>query len=235
MAKAFEVNRSPFAAKKESDNPPAPAASNAVNGWAVQSQSESEPEDAARPPAPPRHTLENAGFITDRETRFRKRNRSWEKSHNNQTHSFRGISPDLRDAVTRTAETLSITASEVARAFMEFSLQSYDHGFLKISPTLNRGKLTIFPKAWGTEQAKWFSNINHNAPIPAIQKKSKAKKQAGVVVAYRGLPQNLIDRLHVLSDENHVPVGEIVSMLLLYALDAYSARQLVLSPVEKNA
>lgn len=234
MAKAFEVNRSPFASKKESDNPPAPAASKTrVTGWELPQESSSEKEEAALPPPPPKHTLENAGFITDRAAREKKRSREWERRAENRPYVFRGVQVEIRDEVNAVARDVDVSASDIARAFFEFSLESYSAGFLKIEPCFKQGKMTLFPSLWG--QRGWYTAAQSTSMTKKNQpprKKTKDKKQL-VMVSYRHLPEKIFLALSEISHKNRVTMGEVVTYLLSYALDAYRSKTLLLEPHEK--
>jgi len=54
----------------------------------------------------------------------------------------------------------------------------------------------------------------------------------GVVVTYRGIPAELQARVKEIAKEHGVPIGELARRFLEYALDAYDAGDLELSPVE---
>ena len=77
----------------------------------------------------------------------RKRNRQWEKEHQNQKAVYRGVDPKLALKVKSIAGDLLVPSGEVASAVIEYALRGYALGELDIYPRPNpyRMRMTLFP------------------------------------------------------------------------------------------
>jgi len=152
------------------------------------------------------------------------RNRLWERR--NPAATYRGLPPELHARLKTTAEGLEVTLDDVARAFLEFGLWCFGQGELRIEPVLNQ-KLTLFPPG----KRGWYEN--GNTPTPPGRKK---KKQAEPPRAWRyprvsyRLPEAIRGELDTLRRQNHVPVGEVLTLLFSHAVAAYESGRLVLQP-----
>lgn len=71
------------------------------------------------------------------------RNRDWEK---NQTKATYRIPVDLRNRVTKLSKDLGVSTGDLARALLEFGLESYERGDLVLRPELRPGRFTLFPE-----------------------------------------------------------------------------------------
>ncbi len=59
--------------------------------------------------------------------------------------SYRHIPAELRDEISRIAQQeLHVTTDEVARAFLEYALEAYRNGEMKLNPQLVPGRFTLF-------------------------------------------------------------------------------------------
>jgi len=156
-----------------------------------------------------------------------KRNRKWEKEH--RPYRYVNVSVELREQVLALAEHLEVTVDEVARAFIEYGIECVDEEklHLRAQPNPHGRKMTLYPK----ERAKgWHETNNVPKEIPARKKKhmSQAKK-VYPAVSYR-LPKKAHDDICRLAMDLDVPLGDVVSFLLQYGLDAYRSGKLSFKP-----
>lgn len=156
-----------------------------------------------------------------------KRNRRWEKEH--RPYRYVNVSAELREQVLALAEHLRVTADEVSRAFVEYGVECVDEEklHLRAQPNPYGRKMTLFPK----EHAKGWQEMN-DAPreIPARRKKRISQtKKVYPAVSYR-LPEKVHDDICGLAMDLDVPLGDVVSFLLQYGLDAYRDGKLSLQP-----
>ncbi|RIK28883.1 MAG: hypothetical protein DCC56_14475 [Anaerolineae bacterium] len=156
-----------------------------------------------------------------------KRNRKWEKEH--RPYRYVNVSVELREQVLALAEQLGVTADEVARAFIEYGIECVDEEklHLRAQPNPYGRKMTLFPK----ERAKgWHETNGTPKEIPARKKKrSRQVKKTYPAVSYR-LPEKVHDEICGLAMDLDVPLGDVVSFLLQYGLDAYRGGKLSLQP-----
>ncbi|HPH97163.1 MAG TPA: hypothetical protein PKW33_11190 [Anaerolineaceae bacterium] len=199
----------------------------------------SQPTPEALPPVPvPTAPIPIIDQI--RVTEKKKRSRSWDEQ--NRATAFRGIPPEVQAQVKAVAKTLDVTVSEVARAFLEFSLESLRRGDLRLSSSFSQGKMMLYSNAaWG-QSAAWSERPAGTLP-PAPKKKNAKAVQAlelekpwrRPMVSYRHLPAGVLENIEELREQHSVPVGEVVSLLLRYALAAYEDGRLVLHPQPRRA
>ena len=143
----------------------------------------------------------------------RTRNRQWERTHQDQKVTYRGVEPKLALKVKNIAGDLCVPEGEVARAVIEHALRAYERGELDLYPRLdpNRMRMTLYPSS---DSAR-FSNH---------PKKSKHHKAGWrVITTWRGFPPQLKGELSALASDAglNVPVGELITALLRYGLHAY--------------
>ena len=155
----------------------------------------------------------------------RQRNRGWEKKNQDQKVVYRGVDPKAALQVREIADELKVPTGEVARALLEYGLDAYSRGDLDLDPRLNpeRLRMTLFPKGDLPKRK-------------AVGKKKKAKEETWrVITTWRNFSAELKEEIGVLASAKglDVPIGELVSAFLLYALKAYDSRDLALQPVEK--
>ncbi len=74
-----------------------------------------------------------------------KRNRQWERKHNQVVATYRGIPPELQAQIKKIADDLDVPVGDVARAFLQHALEAYQAGQLRVKPQLKTGKRTLFP------------------------------------------------------------------------------------------
>ena len=182
-------------------------------------------EDTAPAPAPtPAPTI----YDSLRGAAPRKRNRQWEKNHQSHKVVYRGVDPKLALQVKTIAGELIVPDGEVARALLECALRAYAEGDLDLDPRPNpyRMRMTLFPTS-GTSR-------HHEAPAKF---KSRKPPEAlwRVITTWRGFPAQLKNEIAALAskDQLDVPVGELVTALLRYGLQAYESGLLKLDPVQK--
>jgi hypothetical protein len=157
----------------------------------------------------------------------RQRKRDWERDHQNKKVVYRGVDPQAALRVRQLAEELRVPIGEVARALLEYGLDAYSRGNLNLDPRPNpeRLRMTLFPKRTASKQ-----KIGK-----AGQKKISKEASWRVVTTWRNFSAELKDEIGVLASEKglDIPVGELVSAFLQYALKAYDNGELILQPVEK--
>ena len=157
----------------------------------------------------------------------RERDRTWERKHQGEKVVYRGVDPKTALRVRQIAGELCVPNGEVARALLEYGLDAYSRGDLNLSPRPNpaRLRMTLFP--------------SDGAPVGKVRKTGKRKSAKGeswrVVTTWRNFSPELKDEIGVLASEKglDVPVGELISTFLQYALKAYARGDLELNPVEK--
>ncbi len=153
----------------------------------------------------------------------RTRNRQWEKEHQNQKVTYRGVEPKLALKVKNIAGDLHVPEGEVARAVIEHALRAYERGELDLYPRPDpeRMRMTLYPSS---DSAR-FSNS------PKKTKHHRANWR--VITTWRGFPPVLKGELAALASDAglNVPIGELVSALLRYGLQAYESGLLKLEAV----
>ena len=156
-----------------------------------------------------------------------KRNREWEKAH--RPYRYVNVPTELREQVTALAEHLVVSADEVARSFIEYSIECFDEETLQVDvrPNPQGRKMTLFPQ----EQAQgWQAAEGAPQQIPTRRKrKTERPKKAYPAVSYR-LPESLHDDICGLGMDLDVPLGEVVTLLLGHGLEAYKSGRLRLNP-----
>ncbi len=160
----------------------------------------------------------------------RKRNRQWEKGHQNQKVVYRGVDPKLALQVKTIASDLLVPSGEVARAVIEFALRAYEQGDLDLHPRLNpyRMRMTLFPTS---DTARSYDRPTRHS------KRKQPESLWRVITTWRGFPDELKKELATLASDDglHVPIGELITALLRYGLKAYDSGLLNLEPVQKAA
>jgi len=153
----------------------------------------------------------------------RTRNRQWERTHQDQKVTYRGVEPKLALKVKNIAGDLCVPEGEVARALIEHALRAYERGELDLYPRLdpNRMRMTLYP---ASDSARFSSH-------PKKSKHHKANWR--VITTWRGFPPQLKGELSALASEAglNVPIGELITALLRYGLHAYENGLLKLEAV----
>jgi len=167
--------------------------------------------------------------------RKKKRTRRWEGA--NRSKHYRGVPADLRTAIREIAETLSVPADEVARAFIEYAINCIDVGTLRldgrINPRPHAQKMTLYP----FNGAGWAVKGWNPQPPPAPsgrRKKSKSDPKAWQEIAHYRIPDELHERIKDIA-YIHFPIGEVAAVLLKHGLEAYRAGTLQLTPQPSTA
>ena len=77
-----------------------------------------------------------------------KRDRSWEKEQREKVGlvAYRGIPASLNARLKAVAGELGVPVGDVARAFLEYSLQAYQRGDMELTPKLVVGRFTLHPR-----------------------------------------------------------------------------------------
>lgn len=161
--------------------------------------------------------------MDEREAKARKR--TWEKAHP-QKH-YRGVVPELREAVRTLAEGLEVSADEVARAFLEYGILCIERGTLRLEPRPRAQRMTLYPFGG----AGWAENGWTPQPPKPRQRKQKEITRWQAIVHYR-IPDELHQQIKALASD-YLPVGEVVSVLLKHGLESYKQGILVLNPQAK--
>jgi hypothetical protein len=160
----------------------------------------------------------------------RRRNRNWEKTHQNQKVVYRGVDPKLVSRVKSIAKEFHIREGEVARFFLEYGLRAYGTGELDLTPYPNpeRLRMTLFPSTNRIDQQNKKSSSTH---------KSRRKKTSTpfwkVITTWRNFSPEVKSEISDLASEAGlgVPVGELVTALLHFSFNAYDRDLLKLEPV----
>lgn len=156
----------------------------------------------------------------------RTRNRQWEREHQNQKVTYRGVEPKLALKVQSIAGELHVPEGEVARAVIEHALRAYERGDLDLypRPDPNRMRMTLYPSSDSPRLSSLPRKPKHH---------SHSKAGWRVITTWRGFPHALKQELSALASDAglNVPVGELITTLLRYGLQAYEAGHLQLDPV----
>lgn len=189
------------------------------------------------PPAPQEHVHHiPAPAVTSQEGPKRpgrkpahKRDRSWEQAHPPVT--FVGVPDGIRDAIRdlaahyREQHGMVGGVDAVARELLRYSLVYYQAGLLKMLPAPG--------KSGGTLQFR-VSTGSASRRIPP--RKPGKKKEKLSTVSYR-LPADLVATIRAIPEIEqeraapqviHLPLGQVVTRLLSFALDAYESSELSL-------
>ncbi len=158
----------------------------------------------------------------------RERDRAWERKHQDRKAVYRGVDPKAALRVKQIAADLNVPTGEVARALLEYGLDAYSRGDLNLAPRPNpaRLRMTLFP--------------SEGAPVRKVRISGKRKpiqeERWRVITTWRNFSSELKDEIAVLASGQglDVPVGELVSAFLQYALKAYDGGDLEFQPVEKT-
>lgn len=76
----------------------------------------------------------------------------------------------------------------------------------------------------------WFTGACSTSVAVQEQQAMSDIPHTNKVHSYRGIPQEVDEQMKAIAKELKVPVGEIVRVLLEYALNAYSMGELMLNP-----
>lgn len=171
------------------------------------------------PNVPPNASVYDSLRVAEERTR----NRQWERQHQKQKVTYRGVEPKLALKVKNIAGELHVPEGEVARALIEHALRAYERGELDLYPRPDpeRIRMTLFPSSGS---ARFSSHL----------KKSKHHKGGWrVITTWRGFPPELKGELSALASDAglNVPIGELITALLRHGLQAYESGLLKLEAV----
>ncbi len=172
---------------------------------------------SSEPPA-----IKPLDFIPTAEPR-KKRERTWEKAHQGQVATYRGVPPEIHQTILHLAESLGVPVDEVARAFLEFSLTQHKSGQLPIHPHPKAQRMTLYPDGAAASDRKterWLKEAFSSSRPGKKGKKGGQPKRWESRVSYR-LPVALKQEVKELADTHTVGVGELVCFLFQYALSSY--------------
>lgn len=174
-----------------------------------------------------------------------RRKRGWEKAHRAETVTYRGVPSEYHALLGKIAEGLGVPRDEVARAFLEYSMELFQTGRLKICARPKAQRMTLFPQDGKSpltplpsskEAGSWLSEV-----FPTTSKKSAAKKKGKeetprweLRVTFR-LPVPLKESIKRVAEEHTLPLGEVVWYFIEQALGAYRVGELRLQPVPRIA
>jgi hypothetical protein len=168
-------------------------------------------------------------FIPVAEPR-KKRERKWERDHQVEIATYRGIPPEMHQALIRLSDNLGVPVDEVARALIEFSLQQIQTGRLLIHPQPKAQRMTLFltgQKASSDPSQSWLREAFPRRKLDNKNKKGGSPKSWEERMTYR-LPPTLKQEVKRIADTHTVPIGELVHFLFLYALKAFEVGELKL-------
>ena len=207
------------------------------------------PESAPAPPFPeqPQEPVEAPQAVVDRiaaasdlesqlaaqPSRQRARDRTWDQR--NPPKTYRGIFESLHKEMMAIVAQLSLRSrDDLYRAFLEYSLDCYHKGELKLIPVpVGRTQMTLYPKNSESVPAKPGQG-------GAGKKRSQKKRAVKTLRLSFRIPDELDQQLKTIAHGNsdyrkftkpRVPVGEVINKFLEYALQAYKDGELDLAPV----
>ena len=165
------------------------------------------------------------------------RDRSWEEAHPGRT--YRKVPHQIRDAVNEIAASHGYNASQVAQAFLEYSLICIQRGDFALELELDRRGLTLMPGGWSEEKKPIWAE-NTWGKQPATKKKRRKKGELSLYkqqVTYR-LSPDLVEQIDVVCEVQRAPDGtihsrkyhdgEVVARFLTFAIEAYNTGKLAL-------
>jgi hypothetical protein len=163
-------------------------------------------------------------FIPAAEPR-KKRDRKWEKAHQGQVVTYRGIPAEMHQTLLQIADSIGVPMDEVARAFLEHSLVDHKSGRLPIHPHPKAQRMTLYPdgKPEAVPPSKaWLKDAFSPQRPGKKRKQANQPKRWESRVSYR-LPVALKQEVKELADQHTVGVGELVFFLFQHALSAYES------------
>jgi predicted DNA-binding protein len=158
----------------------------------------------------------------------KKRKREWEK--NNKPKHYRGVPVEVREQVKAIAKELGVTADEVARSFIEYSLTCLKRGTLMLSgtPSQRRARMTLYASGAGWAENGW-------TPQPPPKRSGRKKDEVVALwreIAHYRLPDELHEQIKQVAGMAY-PIGEVAAVLLKHGIESYKNGVLVLIPQPK--
>ncbi len=160
------------------------------------------------------------------------RSRDWERSKRENAVSYRGVPPEVQTGIKTVAAELEVNAEEVARAFLEFSLNAFRNEEIQIQPHPKGRLMTLFPEGW-SRHVGWTDLGWGKREDPGREKKKRKTALWRNVVTYRGIPFEVKKAIQDISNEHYIPVGELATLFLSHALLSFKNGRLVLHPQPK--
>jgi hypothetical protein len=172
---------------------------------------------------------------------IRQRKRQWEQQF--KTKTYRGVSPQAHAAVKKAASEQGCSIDQAATAFLEYALYCHQRGDKNpsLEPVLRSGRWTLFPNSETTQSTPrikvgWTERIWDLKPPNSMPKSNKIPANPALVkpwrdwpwVGYR-LPGSVVLAVDRLRIDMMVPAGEVVTLLLGHAFQAYCTGRLVLT------
>jgi len=76
-----------------------------------------------------------------------RRDRAWEQRQRDKRGfvSYRGVPRELQKQLKALAADLGVPVGDVARRFLEYGLQAYEQGDLKLDPVMRRHRFALYP------------------------------------------------------------------------------------------
>jgi hypothetical protein len=175
----------------------------------------------------------------------KKRNRDWEKSHQAETVTYRGVPIEIQAWVEKISDSLFVPRDDVVRAFLEYGVDRYKAGQLSLFVYPKAQRMTLYPEnrmalvispTQKTDVNEWLNNA---FPTPSKRQNGPGKKQKQnsvlwkVRVTYR-IPVVLKEEIRSIAEEHTLPVGEVVWFFIEFALKAFRDGKLPLQPSPKS-
>lgn len=174
-------------------------------------------------------------FIPTVEPR-KKRERKWDKTHQGELVTYRGIPAETHQALISLAGSIGVPVDEIARMFLEYALEHYRSGTLPVDPHPKAQRMTLFLDGQYTKprsQHDWLHEAFPSAKQGKKPKKGKHPKPWESRASYR-IPILLKEQVREIADIHTVAVGELVLYLFLFSLKAFEAGQLRLETHPKT-
>jgi hypothetical protein len=179
----------------------------------------------------------------------KKRERKWEREHQAEKATFRGIPPEIVQTIGDLATSLDVPRDEVVRAFLEHSLALHEHAKLQLSAHPKAQRMTLFPENDGKKnyldyqlpglQAQWLAEVfpsNSRKRHTSKPKNNRKEERTTQTWEYRltcRLPPSLRVELKKIADDHFIPVGELVLFFLDIAMKDYQDGNFSLNPQPK--
>lgn len=167
--------------------------------------------------------------VADWQPKKRERDRSWEQKH--KTYVYRGIHPEIRQEVKTIAQSIMVSADEVAAVFLQYALACLEDGTLQIQSHLKpkSRRRTLFPDG----EPNWRKSTQSHSSPPKKRKRRKGKKEEDPLwkkqTGYR-VQEATHEGICKLANAYTVSNGEVVSFLLGHSIEDYWSGKLILDP-----
>jgi hypothetical protein len=165
----------------------------------------------------------------------KRRDRTWEKTHQDQVATYRGIPPEVREGLICLAGMLNVSLDEVARAFLEYGIAKYQNGAIHLNPYPKAQRMTLFatPENGKRSLDQGWLKAEFSRVKKTRKKKTEEPKPWEHRVSFR-IPRDIKERVKSIADDHSVPIGEVVHYFLNAGLEAFQAGSLILDPQPKN-